>query len=197
MPLIGSSPPVRGTGEKYVDVVASARFIPARAGNRPSSSMASRRSSVHPRPCGEQLSGTEGLHGYNGSSPPVRGTETPVCPGCAYERFIPARAGNSGVLPASVRTRSVHPRPCGEQIYRVRHNVDEAGSSPPVRGTVRLEQLNSIQPGFIPARAGNSDPSYCQILSLPVHPRPCGEQKIPLFCTPTTAGSSPPVRGTG
>ena len=50
----GLSPPVRGTGHQRHRRPASRRFIPARAGNSWFGACPCSRSSVYPRPCGEQ-----------------------------------------------------------------------------------------------------------------------------------------------
>ena len=133
-------------------------------------------------------------------------------------RFIPARAGNTAqsivdgtaVRGSSPRVRgtcscrryrgsdrTVHPRACGEHASSIAHD----------RGMIR----------FIPARAGNtaagltavlrrigSSPRVrgtllvrCRsILSMPVHPRACGEHSPVLIGDRARAGSSPRVRGT-
>ena len=72
--VIGSSPRVRGTHlDRYVPVVGL-RFIPARAGNTIFSSNQARRSTVHPRACGEHLIRASDFLLPCGSSPRVRGT---------------------------------------------------------------------------------------------------------------------------
>ena len=71
---IGSSPRVRGTANFLEAGDRHHRFIPACAGNRSSGACAVRPVTVHPRVCGEQLSGLRTAHPYTGSSPRVRGT---------------------------------------------------------------------------------------------------------------------------
>ena len=71
----GSSPRVRGTpvvGAGERDVY---RFIPARAGNTRRGPGSRRRTPVHPRACGEHLTGSVVSEGWRGSSPRVRGTQ--------------------------------------------------------------------------------------------------------------------------
>ena len=112
---IGLSPPVRGTVQGLLNATKHCRFIPARAGNRSPPASAARRSTVYPRPCGEQRGHHPDPGLGRGLSPPVRGTGQTGRHGCAGPRFIPARAGNS----SDARRRSdpwpVYPRPCGEQ----------------------------------------------------------------------------------
>ncbi len=153
------------------------RFIPARAGNRPSTSIRYVVRPVHPRACGEQREVSRN--------------------GRVRERFIPARAGNrspcapssptkSGSSPrvrgtahassALVRWNTVHPRACGEQSRQASICSATDGSSPRVRGTGPTPLAERLRIRFIPARAGNS-----RCASAPV--------KVP-------SGSSPRVRGT-
>ncbi len=73
--LSGSSPRARGTLELEQRNQAACRFIPASAGNAPSSGARTSRSSVHPRERGER--------GGHLKTPP------------AGSRFIPASAGNA------------------------------------------------------------------------------------------------------
>ena len=51
---------------------------------------------------------------------------------------------------------TVHPRVCGEQVPKPSRRVDFHGSSPRVRGTVRLTHAELTNRRFIPACAGNS-----------------------------------------
>ena len=138
----GSSPRVRGTqgrGERQQRVE---RFIPARAGNAPTSFLRRRRSPVHPRACGERpgFMRPEGI--VVGSSPRVRGTRRAPrarAPAC---RFIPARAGNAVLALATDDVAPVHPRACGERGPARTARRGTSGSSPRVRGTrvVRADQ---------------------------------------------------------
>ena len=71
----GSSPRVRGTGEGITRREAEFRFIPARAGNGPSSQPHRSFGPVHPRACGERTPRTACGAAHVGSSPRVRGTD--------------------------------------------------------------------------------------------------------------------------
>ena len=96
-------------------------------------------------------------------------------------------------------------------------SVPASGSSPPVRGTLRLQICWCKITRFIPARAGNTRRETCQSSRYAVHPRPCGEHPLPTWALRVTVrfiparagntefrgtgrqqphGSSPPVRGT-
>ena len=99
----GSSPLARGT---HLDADAHGgwrRFIPARAGNTPTSSPSRQTATVHPRSRGEHSrTSVSGLHS-SGSSPLARGTRSQFDSGQTSLRFIPARAGN---------THAAAARPC-------------------------------------------------------------------------------------
>ncbi len=153
---VGSSPPVRGTGPLAMRYTSLKRFIPARAGNSTSSSNSSPVDSVHPRPCGEQVTNAPTTPQPYGSSPPVRGTVWGNGLLLSRLRFIPARAGNRSLSRGMVNQLAVHPRPCGEQVTLRVRLASICGSSPPVRGTVLRNLAGFCCPRFIPARAGNS-----------------------------------------
>src|SRR5690606_10122916 len=91
----GSSPRGRGTLKLYKPIGTERRFIPARAGNTPSSSPCRPSSTVHPRAGGEHSSCTSPSARNAGSSPRGRGTLRVHLHAGRRQRFIPARAGNT------------------------------------------------------------------------------------------------------
>ena len=194
---IGSSPRVRGTVNTAPSLVRQCRFIPACAGNRNQRRFGAVDRAVHPRVCGEQAVIRCTSTACAGSSPRVRGTVCWVRVVTAMARFIPACAGNSGAASGTGAPDAVHPRVCGEQFRRITCQSDFCGSSPRVRGTERSPWPGSGIRRFIPACAGNRVPPSPRAFGLPVHPRVCGEQPIPLDQPPQLIGSSPRVRGTG
>ena len=90
----GSSPRLRGTYRKRIDLVIKDRFIPAPAGNIVSRTRLTGWGSVHPRACGEHVVGRGGGRAVAGSSPRLRGTFTFAFLLFVGVRFIPAPAGN-------------------------------------------------------------------------------------------------------
>ena len=74
-PSIGSSPRLRGTGERLRGRAPGRRFIPAPAGNRRAGGPPSPRQPVHPRACGEQIVSAVRSRCVSGSSPRLRGTD--------------------------------------------------------------------------------------------------------------------------
>ena len=131
-----------------------------------------------------------------GSSPRVRGTDTPIGTDSAPVRFIPACAGNSSAWLGSHCPFSVHPRVCGEQLRVLNTQSSSDGSSPRVRGTGPTDLLPSIGHRFIPACAGNSPNPPRKPSPRTVHPRVCGEQRYECVNCCPRCGSSPRVRGT-
>ena len=132
----GSSPRMRGTEPMPGARPAQRRFIPAYAGNRTGAARVSGYPTVHPRVCGEQ-STTLIFHCLtSGSSPRMRGTDTPFSGPLLPPRFIPAYAGNRTIGEATRSMTAVHPRVCGEQGIPYERTPNEHGSSPRMRGTV-------------------------------------------------------------
>ena len=132
----------------------------------------------------------------HGSSPRVRGTPRRLQPPSPRFRFIPARAGNSCIGSNDTVSGPVHPRACGE-LYETRALPKAAGgSSPRVRGTLCVGNVERVFTRFIPARAGNSNRALPRTWLVPVHPRACGELDIDTIIQVGSNGSSPRVRGT-
>ena len=78
-------------------------------------------------------------------------------------RFIPACAGNRTRPSRHDRSRTVHPRVCGEQLSSGRGSSCISGSSPRVRGTEPALARNCSILRFIPACAGNRDTTiFCR-----------------------------------
>ena len=152
-----------------------------------------------------------------GSSPLARGT--PSSPGepTTGDRFIPARAGNTGGSRPRRSLSAVHPRSRGEHCTGQPVSAVLGGSSPLARGTPPCRRA-PLHPGrFIPARAGNTSPRPPLRSSEPVssplargtrrrpeirgvvptvHPRSRGEHRSSNNHGPRGAGSSPLARGT-
>ena len=193
---VGSSPRVRGTARSKNAFADDRRFIPACAGNSPSHPGYRRRRPVHPRVCGEQSESCESSLPSAGSSPRVRGTGKSAHKSPRHLRFIPACAGNRAGTMNNQSRNAVHPRVCGEQLRRSPRPVRLDGSSPRVRGTVRISELRVHLLRFIPACAGNRITTPKSTLLWAVHPRVCGEQCRSPAARLVHAGSSPRVRGT-
>ncbi len=94
----GSSPRVRGTVFGVFRAQTFARFIPACAGNGKRRGPRPALPPVHPRVCGERGLALTVRGGYSGSSPRVRGTDQAYGWRRRCHRFIPACAGNGGLV---------------------------------------------------------------------------------------------------
>ena len=221
----GSSPRVRGTLSRASTATSWSRIIPACAGNTCRSGNAAPSRRDHPRVCGEHNLIKSFVDGKTGSSPRVRGTPRTNRPHNLMPGIIPACAGNTqslllfgcrivdaevvdefGIIPACAGnthcmtpTSAVswdHPRVCGEHVITSANKAEASGSSPRVRGTLRIVRRFSTCQGIIPACAGNTGRSSCAAPGLGDHPRVCGEHIALVPAEPVVVGSSPRVRGT-
>ncbi len=117
---VGSSPLARGTLYRAPRKRSTARFIPAGAGNTIGSPIRSDTSPVHPRWRGEHTRNQSCRRCCPGSSPLARGTHYGCMRGYRHDRFIPAGAGNTGLLLPPLPPDTVHPRWRGEHPERQR-----------------------------------------------------------------------------
>ncbi len=130
---------------------------------------------VHPRACGENWHLGNGNPPTDGPSPRVRGKRRCCTARTSRLRSIPARAGKTLFSGASMATKAVHPRACGEN-FGVNGNLAHiSGPSPRVRGKRPRGQVQ---------RRENQ-----------VHPRACGENRKKLVQRSGGRGPSPRVRG--
>ena len=171
----GSAPRVRGTGCHDLLPQRRCRFSPARAGNRPMTTIRAPWWTVQPRACGEQFIERHRMLVTDGSAPRVRGTGLEGSRRQARGRFSPARAGNRCAADCIAASDAVQPRACGEQPNRDRPFQEDR---------------------FSPARAGNRPMRRMPSTSSSVQPRACGEQNPKSSSEPCQGGSAPRVRGT-
>ena len=152
----GSSPLARGTRCVFGQSLWCLRFIPARAGNTALIGDDRPAVPVHPRSRGEHtLSSLVGAQSA-GSSPLARGTRLRIGSVEWYDRFIPARAGNTAPGSRRAGRNTVHPRSRGEHPDRMKPLNSWGGSSPLARGTLVAQHDRGPLERFIPARAGNT-----------------------------------------
>ena len=110
--------------------------------------------------------------------------------------IIPAYAGNTASLRSQSARTEDHPRVCGEHTLRQYGHVFGRGSSPRMRGTLRLPAVAVFDHGIIPAYAGNTLPVFHSTPSGRDHPRVCGEHSSSPWMLSEATGSSPRMRGT-
>ena len=130
-----------------------------------------------------------------GSSPHVRGALPDFNAPDGITGIIPACAGSTSNIAATLNSLRDHPRMCGEHYVDTAVNPTYAGSSPHVRGAQSGILIKCACRGIIPACAGST--SYlAAIFHLPRdHPRMCGEHRNIIACICVSLGSSPHVRG--
>ena len=130
-----------------------------------------------------------------GSSPRVRGKLMDVRGLTQAARLIPARAGKTSTSPTPRRSRSAHPRACGENSTRWSLDDIDAGSSPRVRGKRPPIRASAHGRRLIPARAGKTSAPWGARGRMWAHPRACGENGFESGLDEVHDGSSPRVRG--
>ena len=168
---------MRGTLILLCFVFGRVGIIPAYAGNTCRPLPYSTPLRDHPRVCGEHASASSGLMAVMGSSPRMRGTPPHAHKKIFQRGIIPAYAGNTWYFPAGIYRIEDHPRVCGEHPILGHSPARVTGSSPRMRGTLRIAFAKLGKPRIIPAYAGNTD--------LGVMHKPKQAQ-----------GSSPRMRGT-
>ena len=193
--LAGSSPRVRGKPRIGGATRMVLRIIPARAGQTPERNPRERSGPDHPRACGANKSHTVSPHWRTGSSPRVRGKPSAYTTLEFAVRIIPARAGQTRSIRSTEHATSDHPRACGANGVMARAESAPIGSSPRVRGKRNGKHAAEPAPRIIPARAGQTCPSWLSMRPAPDHPRACGANPAQWTRTPTAYGSSPRVRG--
>ncbi len=199
MPIIGLgglSPLARGTRRQRIVRLPLHRFIPAGAGNTSTLSITTDREPVYPRWRGEHPNGSALSYPQIGLSPLARGT-LKVLKNIGFRtRFIPAGAGNTGVIPIAARNAAVYPRWRGEHDKSLTKNNSTPGLSPLARGTLTEVMVETQNFRFIPAGAGNTAPLKICTKAIAVYPRWRGEH---YFCNAqrySRIGLSPLARGT-
>ena len=87
----------------------------------------------------------------------MRGTDSMSPTDYKQAGITPACAGNRFFIDFTADFNRDHPRVCGEQDKVNRTLIDELGSPPRVRGTVRYFNQSGHKLRITPACAGNSD----------------------------------------
>ena len=214
---MGSSPRVRGEACYCAAVARGGGIIPAGAGRSerglcgaehdgiiPAGAGRSRRKARmracwrdHPRGCGEKYKTPHPRRAREGSSPRVRGEVARGVRALLERGIIPAGAGRRGHVEPHQSTNRDHPRGCGEKSCCRKTSTSARGSSPRVRGEVRILSTTAVSIGIIPAGAGRRASSI-QATAFPRdHPRGCGEKGRAAWMSAQKRGSSPRVRGEG
>ncbi len=114
----------------------------------------------------------------------------------SFSRFIPAGAGNTDEVPTIIHTYTVYPRWRGEHITVCHVGTVLSGLSPLARGTHRQWPLSAAGERFIPAGAGNTEPTSPITEPTSVYPRWRGEHTLMSAVSASICGLSPLARGT-
>ena len=134
-PARGPSPRVRGSRECAYRRGLDVGSIPACAGKPLLRPTAWRWRRVHPRVCGEASSVRATVSCSRGPSPRVRGSPSRVLEIGRPPGSIPACAGKPETGRGEPDMSEVHPRVCGEAMWKVRFAQPIEGPSPRVRGS--------------------------------------------------------------
>ena len=177
--FLGSSPRVRGKQDARQRALQSGGLIPACAGKTPSLRPGANHLGAHPRVCGENCPRAVPVAHELGSSPRVRGKLAENGLVGNVGRLIPACAGKTSERSSSSHPKRAHPRVCGENSLIVLLVAVLPGSSPRVRGKLRLGLPVVAMNGLIPACAGKTITPIFIFAYSRAHPRVCGENGIP------------------
>ena len=149
----------------------------------------------HPRPRGENGSTSTTRSTADGASPTARGERPGRNRVIAPPRSIPDRAGRTASVSDTLRPKSEHPRPRGENPATVRSVAGSDGASPTARGERLWWCGSALVCRSIPDRAGRTLASGRSRGPAPEHPRPRGENVTAAASAGFWGGASPTARG--
>ena len=175
----GSSPRMRGKLGVGLEMVFGVRIIPAHAGQTSRSACLKWAASDHPRACGANPEHVSFTQFTVGSSPRMRGKPVGEPFPCVAVRIIPAHAGQTCDLLTGSCRHTDHPRACGANTSRPRCNAIMHGSSPRMRGKLRVRVERRAVFRIIPAHAGQTISSSVYGRRSADHPRACGANSSP------------------
>ena len=174
-PCPGSSPRVRGRPLRSVGHECRVRLIPAGARQTAVWYFSSAAARAHPRGCGADGRPFSSCARHWGSSPRVRGRHSARHADSGVIGLIPAGAGQTWTMFATVAVTRAHPRGCGADCM--------------------INLLCSGLGGLIPAGAGQTVRGGSGEGKVWAHPRGCGADFHRMLWTIDDLGSSPRVRG--
>ena len=150
---------------------------------------------VYPRVCGGARVSGLSVTVPEGLSPRVRGSPYRKGVVHAYERSIPACAGEPSWRHRRGRWGGVYPRVCGgaERAWSI--GALHPGLSPRVRGSRLRNHQTCGRRGSIPACAGEPRAARRCRPAVRVYPRVCGGARLTDSARPGGRGLSPRVRG--
>ena len=113
----------------------------------------------------------------------------------SFTGIIPAGAGLTKRRRSTTQTSRDHPRGCGAHGRSLTMYRNHWGSSPRVRGSLKIPKSAPRNLGIIPAGAGLTRPTPSRRPSPRDHPRGCGAHARLRAAICCFVGSSPRVRG--
>ena len=152
----GSSPRMRGALFTVIVLILWPRIIPAYAGSTMLSCITAMHIWDHPRVCGEHRCTSQSRGPCRGSSPRMRGALWIGCGLPAGNGIIPAYAGSTHCCCRQANKQRDHPRVCGEHWMVSGMVWHGGGSSPRMRGALRVSGEVSQVLRIIPAYAGST-----------------------------------------
>ena len=170
----GLSPRVRGNPKIGRESCSLSRSIPACAGEPSSLAPCILTDWVYPRVCGGTHRTRNRSFSWDGLSPRVRGNLEGLCPAAAELRSIPACAGEPHTRARWLIAVQVYPRVCGGTRTYGHSPSDDDGLSPRVRGNLMPVIKAYVDPGSIPACAGEPRWTCLGGRTRKVYPRVCG-----------------------
>ena len=151
---------------------------------------------VYPRVCGGASRAFAARSSTAGLSPRVRGSRKGSRTDVNPSRSIPACAGEPKCGRHRVsHNRAVYPRVCGGASLAHHNDRGDTGLSPRVRGSRSRLSCVGVQPGSIPACAGEPHFRIGPDVPQEVYPRVCGGAGLAGALALSKAGLSPRVRG--
>ena len=109
-----------------------------------------------PACAGQTIGATIDVTDPSGSSPRVRGRHLLHLLHPHHNRLIPACAGQTRFSGTVGNVNRAHPRVCGADSSQPENGVPGSGSSPRVRGRLRVGHVKCYADGLIPACAGQT-----------------------------------------
>ena len=193
--MAGLSPRVRGNLEDPLGLGAGVGSIPACAGEPSRQGAGGNTRWVYPRVCGGTRDVRKAFELMVGLSPRVRGNRSRHRQPPRRVGSIPACAGEPGGSVGIHASLRVYPRVCGGTDMRAAEVREQTGLSPRVRGNLHHRVYPRIQPGSIPACAGEPRPRRGRPPLTRVYPRVCGGTGARAIRGLRGGGLSPRVRG--
>ena len=191
----GLSPPTRGSLGGRGDDERRSGSIPAHTGKPSARRRKGTATTVYPRPHGEATLRRYGAKDVVGLSPPTRGSLGDRLEHRPVLGSIPAHTGKP---PPGSRRRTqsvVYPRPHGEALFGYPVRINQAGLSPPTRGSRYAVGDGVVPERSIPAHTGKPPLRSRDARSRAVYPRPHGEALEAVGNLRCARGLSPPTRG--